>query len=148
RGHHGRASRIKCRQGAGRVDPKIVNDRFHCKWKSIVQQTLSLAHDRSDVLLELVMPVRGDEECHASARHSAEHQESPEVAAQELACLVNNRLCERVCHPGNDLLERSVPVASRQSTDRPCVGGSDGRDNAIKYAQALTTGEPSLGVAK
>ena len=36
----------------------------------------------SDLVLELVVPVRGDEERHAAARHAAEHQEAPEVVAQ------------------------------------------------------------------
>ena len=44
-------------------------------------------HDRGDLVLELVVPVRGDEEGHAAARHAAEHQEAPEVVAQRLAGL-------------------------------------------------------------
>ena len=44
--------------GALRVDPEVVDDRLHRERQGVVELGLDLPHDRGDLVLELVVPVR------------------------------------------------------------------------------------------
>ncbi len=57
------------------------------------------------------LAMRGDEEAPSPARHPAEHQEAPEILAERRLRLVDDRLGELVADPGDDPLERPLPVA-------------------------------------
>ena len=110
RRHHRARAGFQRGERAVRVDPEVVDDRLHGEGQRVVEVGLGAVHDRGDLVLEFVVALRGHEERHPAAGHAAEHQEAPEVVAQGRAGLANDRLGELVGHPGDDPLERTVPV--------------------------------------
>ena len=101
---------------------------------------LGALHDRGDPVLELVVALGGHEEGHAAAGHAAEHQEAPEVVAQGRAGLADDRLGELVGHPGDDPLERTVPVAGRPPAQAPDVRLARRRRRSPRRSRALPGG--------
>ena len=130
------------------VDAEVVNDRLHRKRKRVVERRLGALHDRGDLFLKLVVAVRGDEKRHPAARHAAEHQEPPEVVAERLARLADDRLGERIGHPGDDPLQRAVPVPRGQAAEPRTSAAVDGRQDLIEDLQGFEPGQPLVAAAE
>ena len=143
RRHHGRVALEQLGDGPVGVDREVVDDRLHRERQGVVELGLDPSHDLQRLGPEGVAAIRGDEEGHAAAGHAAEHQEAPEVVAEVGLRLGDDRLGEAVGDPGDDPLERPVPVLRRQAAERPDVGRADGLDDLIEDAEGLLAGLPT-----
>jgi len=93
------------------IDGEIVHHRVHGKRQRVLQLPFRIAHDGQNIVAKRVAPRGVHHHAHAAAGHAAQHEKAVEVIAQPLRGAVHNRFREPVGHPGNDGLERVVPVA-------------------------------------
>ena len=95
------------------VDREIVDYGFHGEGHRMFHLPFSGAHDGLQALLCQRFRMRSKKKTHASARHSPQHPEAPEVVAHLPAHAAYKRVGVEIYGPGNNGLNGAAKIPLR-----------------------------------
>ena len=126
------AACLQLRECSALIDREIVDHRLHRKRHAACESSAHFAHQIAEALLRLGFPLGIEDESHPSARHAAQHPESPERLAKLRAHLADQSLGIQIARPRNDGLDRPVEVPLRRAANRAHVALAQIRDDLVQ----------------
>ena len=142
RRHQGFLAREQVGDRAVLIDGIVEHDRIHRERQGVLQLALRPQHDLLHPLLRLELALRCEDEAHATARHAAQHPESPKVIAEGLGSAGDQLLREMGGSPRDDRLDRPAEVAGRRCSQTPDVALAKRVDHLIEQPERILSPGP------